>query len=152
MNTTGVIVTVIALLVASVFALWWRARSGRVTSVTGGDSSPQVNRLADLAEGRITLIQFSAEVCSQCAATRRLLTKVSGQYDEVSHVEVDVTQELDAVRELDIRRTPTTFVVTGDGAIAFRVSGVPREDELTAAITGLLSTERDAHAAVSEVE
>ncbi len=43
----------------------------------------------------------------------------------VSQVEVSVEEHLDAVRELDIRRTPTMLIVDSGGRIARRASGLP---------------------------
>lgn len=152
MNTTGLIVTVAVLVAASGFALWWNGRSGRVRTVDDSSSARPIERLAELAQGPVTLVQFSAEVCSQCAATRRLLTKMTDAQPGVTHVELDVADELEAVRELDVRRTPTTFVVDGSGSIVYRVSGVPRQVELAAAIDGLLSDGRAVPATAAEIE
>jgi hypothetical protein len=52
----------------------------------------------------------------------------------VRHVEVDAESHLDVVRELDIRRTPTTLVVDRTGRIVSRASGQPRKADVIAAI------------------
>ena len=52
----------------------------------------------------------------------------------VSHVEVDAAQRLDLVRLLDVRRTPTVFVLGPDGQVTRRGSGLMRKDEVLAAL------------------
>ena len=54
--------------------------------------------------------------------------------DGVTHVELDVADRVDLVRALDVRRTPTTFLLGPDGRIASRASGPPRKDEVLAAL------------------
>ena len=49
-------------------------------------------------------------------------------------VHVDAEEHLDAVRQLDVRRTPTLFYVGRDGALVGRSSGAPRPDDLTALV------------------
>jgi hypothetical protein len=43
--------------------------------------------------------------------------------DGVAHVEVDAEANLELVRRLDIRRTPTVLVLGPDGEIVRRASG-----------------------------
>ena len=50
----------------------------------------------------------------------------------VTHVEIDAEARMDLVRSLDIRRTPTVFVLGPDGRIANRASGQPRKADVIA--------------------
>jgi hypothetical protein len=52
----------------------------------------------------------------------------------VVHLEVDAEANLDLVRRLDVRRTPTTLVLDGEGREIRRAAGVPRNDEVLAAL------------------
>jgi hypothetical protein len=52
----------------------------------------------------------------------------------VAHVEIDVADRLDLVRLLDVRRTPTVFVLGPQGQVTRRASGLPRRDEVLAAV------------------
>jgi hypothetical protein len=52
----------------------------------------------------------------------------------VAHVEVDAESRLDLVRRLDVRKTPTVFVLGPDGQVARRAMGQPRRAEVIAAL------------------
>jgi hypothetical protein len=66
-----------------------------------------------------------------------VLADVAGLVDGVTHLEVDAESHLDAVRALDIWRTPTTLVVAGD-RIVQRASGVPAKAQVLTAVAPLL--------------
>jgi thiol-disulfide isomerase/thioredoxin len=83
---------------------------------------------------RATLLQFSSAFCAPCRATRRVLAEVAGMTDGVAHLEIDAESHLDLVRRLDVRRTPTVFVLGPDGSIAHRASGQPRKADVIAAL------------------
>jgi len=83
---------------------------------------------------RATLLQFSSAFCAPCRATRRVLAEVAGMTEGVAHVEIDAESRLDLVRQLDVRKTPTVFVLGPDGQIARRASGQPRKADVIAAI------------------
>jgi len=100
---------------------------------------PSAQRLteADLGQPlgeRATLLQFSSAFCAPCRATRQLLADVAGRSDGVAHVEIDVAGRMDLARQLDIRRTPTVFVLGPRGQIAGRASGLPRRSEVVDAL------------------
>jgi thiol-disulfide isomerase/thioredoxin len=83
---------------------------------------------------RATLVQFSSAFCAPCRATRRILADVAGITDGVSHIEIDAESRLDLVRQLNVLRTPTVFVLAEDGRIVRRASGQPRKPDVIAAI------------------
>jgi thiol-disulfide isomerase/thioredoxin len=83
---------------------------------------------------RATLVQFSSAFCAPCRATRRVLAEVAGMTDGVAHLEIDAESHLELVRRLDVRRTPTVFVLGPDGRIAHRASGQPRKADVIAAL------------------
>ena len=83
---------------------------------------------------KATLVQFSTAFCAPCRATRRILADVAGMATGVTHVEIDAESRLDLVRSLDVRRTPTVFVLGPDGRIAKRASGQPRKADVIAAL------------------
>ena len=56
--------------------------------------------------------------------------------------EVDAERQLNAVRALDVWRTPTVLLVDGTGSVLRRAAGVPARDELTAALRPLLAQGR----------
>jgi thiol-disulfide isomerase/thioredoxin len=83
---------------------------------------------------RATLLQFSSAFCAPCRATRRILGEVAGMTEGVAHIEIDAESRLDLVRELNVLRTPTVLVLSGDGRIVRRASGQPRKPDVIAAI------------------
>jgi thiol-disulfide isomerase/thioredoxin len=138
----GGIVAVAALVLAAAGGAVWRWRDGRLKgarqrSLTAADLGQPLGPKA-------TLLQFSSGFCAPCHAARMLLTDLAGRTEGVSHVEIDVADRLDLVRLLDVRRTPTVFVLGPGGQITRRASGVPRRDEVAAAVA-LAAGEPAAH-------
>jgi thiol-disulfide isomerase/thioredoxin len=153
----GLIAIVCALVVATAYGLFWQQRNGRVSRVGGSaekaamtaapiatDVSAVKNSALTQADigavlgSRATLVQFSSAFCAPCRATRRILTDVAGMVDGVAHVEIDAESRLDLVRRLDVRRTPTTFVLGPDGRVTHRASGQPRKADVIAALGAVL--------------
>jgi thiol-disulfide isomerase/thioredoxin len=127
-----VIVLGAVLVLGTAAGLAWRRRDGRMRE------SP-VGRLtsADLGQplgARATLLQFSSAFCAPCRATRQLLSDVAGRTEGVAHVEIDVAARMDLARRLDIRRTPTVFVLGPGGQVARRASGLPRRADVIDAL------------------
>ena len=130
--TAGAIVAVAVLALALAGGSVWRRRDGRLK-----EARQQMLTVTDVGQplgARATLLQFSSPACAPCRATRQLLADVAARTDGVAHVELDVADRLDLVRRLDIRRTPTVFVLGPQGQIARRASGLPRRDDLLAAV------------------
>jgi thiol-disulfide isomerase/thioredoxin len=142
----GLAASAAALLAATLAGLTWRARNGRIrvqhayaaapaassahadaTAITARDLGAELGSTA-------TLVQFSTAFCAPCRATRQILSDVAGMVDGVRHVEIDAESRLDLVRRLDIRRTPTTFVLGPQGQITHRASGQPRKADVIAAL------------------
>jgi thiol-disulfide isomerase/thioredoxin len=157
---TGLVVAVAALAVAAVFGAWWRARNGKIRTVAtearaAGGPAPEsaaVPALELASEGgeltsadlgaplgqRATLVQFSTAFCAPCRATKRVLGEVANMVDGVSHIEIDAESRLDLVRRLDVRRTPTTFVLGPEGHVTHRASGQPRKADVIAALGAVI--------------
>ena len=127
---------------ATVGALIVRRRGGRLTGSGLGGSRRPITRPrpltgADLGQplgSRATLLQFSSSFCAPCRAAKQLLADVAARDDGVAHVEINVADRMDLVRLLDVRRTPTVFVLGPQGQITRRASGLPRRDEVVAAV------------------
>jgi thiol-disulfide isomerase/thioredoxin len=148
--TTGVCVVLGALALATALGLgkrWYdgRFRATGVPAATGSSPSagstddsgvrltPDELGAAELGE-RATLVQFSSAFCQPCVATRRILADVADLVPGVTHVEIDAESNLDLVRRLDVRRTPTTLVLDARGRVATRASGQPRKEQVVAAL------------------
>jgi thiol-disulfide isomerase/thioredoxin len=128
----GVIVVAAVLVLATAAALALRWRDGRLK---GTRQQPlTVAELGRPLGTRATLLQFSSSFCAPCREARQLLADVAARAAGVAHVEIDVADRLDLVRLLDVRRTPTVFVLGPEGQITRRASGLPRRDEVLAAV------------------
>jgi thiol-disulfide isomerase/thioredoxin len=155
----GLIAIVCALVMATAFGLFWQYRNGRIRQVSGAGAdegsamtampaAPDVSASnegaltqADIGAelgSRATLVQFSSAFCAPCRATKRILADVAVMVDGVAHVEIDAESRLDLVRRLDVRRTPTTFVLGPDGRVTHRASGQPRKADVIAALGAVL--------------
>ena len=120
------------LVLATVTAFALRRRDGRLKG-----TREQTLTMAELGQPlgtRATLLQFSSSFCAPCRAARQLLADVATRDAGVAHVEIDVADRLDLVRRLDVRRTPTVFVLGPQGQITRRASGLPRRDDVLAAV------------------
>jgi thiol-disulfide isomerase/thioredoxin len=81
-----------------------------------------------------TMVQFSSAFCSPCRATRTLLTDIAAKVPGVIAVDIDAEENLQLVRDLDIMRTPTVLILDGSGAVTTRASGLPRREQVMAAL------------------
>jgi thiol-disulfide isomerase/thioredoxin len=128
----GAIVVAAVLVVATVAAFALRRRDGRLK-----EARQQPLTVAELGQpfgARATLLQFSSSFCAPCRAARQLLAEVAARDNGIAHVEVDVADRLDLVRLLDVRRTPTVFVLGPQGHITRRASGLPSREDVLAAV------------------
>ena len=157
---TGLVVLLVAIVAAAAFGVYRKRTDGRLNVVAATPvpsesapvapdhglhlrhhvkpeslSSDQIG--AELGE-QATLVQFSSAFCQPCRATRQVLEQITDMVPGVTHVEIDAESHLDLVRALDIRRTPTVFVLRSDGTIARRAAGVPRKADVIAAIGELV--------------
>lgn len=139
----------VAVVSTVVLGVWWSRSNGRfrTTPASQGDTAAAASGQvlddrevlapsdigADLGR-RLTLVQFSSAFCSPCRATRTLLADVTADRPDVAHVEVDAESNLDLVRRLDIRRTPTVVVLDADGTVVGRASGLPRREQVEAVV------------------
>ncbi|GHA35259.1 thiol reductase thioredoxin [Streptomyces tauricus] len=138
---TGLAVCVAVLVVASAYGVLNRRRSGRVR-VRGRDGGKRLGA-AELGEDlgeRATLVQFSSAFCAPCRATRRVLGEVAELVPGVRHVEIDAESRLGLVRELEILKTPTVFVLDAEGRIVRRATGQPRKADVIAALGEAVGT------------
>jgi thiol-disulfide isomerase/thioredoxin len=86
---------------------------------------------------RVTLVQFSSAFCTPCRATRALLTDITADLSDVKHVDIDAEKNLELVRRLDIRSTPTTLVLDKSGVEVGRAVGAPKRAEVLATLSAI---------------
>jgi thiol-disulfide isomerase/thioredoxin len=126
----------IVLVLASGFGFWHNRSRGKVVvkSDKGLISSEMIG--ADLGS-RVTLLQFSTVFCGPCRATRLLIQDVTANMSDVAHVEVDAEANLELVRKLDIRSTPTTLFLDSRGHEIGRAMGAPKREQVLQAIAAI---------------
>jgi thiol-disulfide isomerase/thioredoxin len=134
----GLIACLAVLAGATAFGVAWRRRNGRLAapSPAAAGGGPQLGpaELGQPLGPRATLLQFSSEFCAPCRATRQILADVASGAEGVRHVEVDAGERMDLVRLLDVRRTPTVFVLGPDGRVARRGSGLMNKADVLQAL------------------
>lgn len=152
---TGLIVVASVLVAAGVGGIALRRRDGNFRPVAGepvgagaGEegpvgaeavADPLLASLGFVAGTPVTLVQFSSAFCAPCRVTRVLCADVAATVPGVRHVEVDAESHLEAVRALNILRTPTVLLVDAAGRIRRRASGAPTRAQLLAAVAAVLA-------------
>ena len=124
---------------ATAYGLWYRRSRGKVKSNSSRSSSIAISSQdigTDLGS-RVTLVQFSSAFCTPCRATRALLTDITADLSDVKHVDIDAEKNLDLVRRLDIRSTPTTLVLDKSGNEVGRAVGAPKRAEVLATLSAI---------------
>lgn len=147
-----VIILLAVVAATGLLSAWWKARDGRVR-VTAPALSPDAPgptpdhphqpwsgmpvEAADLAAAvnsptPLTLVEFTAPDCRPCVAAKAVLTEAITDRDDVTFTTLDVAEALDLARAHRVMRAPTTLLISDEGHLLGRVSGVPRPDELSA--------------------
>lgn len=119
--------------VSTALGLYWRASVGRARRIKSGEQV-DLEKLGAVKAGaavvkfgkKATLLQFSSEVCSQCAQTARFFGQLEKQREGLLHIEVDVTHRMDLAAHFHVLQTPTTLVLDPSGKVRARIGGTPR--------------------------
>ncbi len=131
-----------SLALATAIGVLVRLRDGRFRVAPDPSSHP----LGTFATGRAaTFVQFSSHTCSVCPRSLAVLTAVAAERDGVEVVEVCAEDAMDLVRLLDVRRSPTVFLLDADGAVHARTSGAMNAELAGVAVDELI--ERSTHVA-----
>ena len=86
---------------------------------------------------RLTILQFSTTFCSECRTAKASVKDVVKDSMDITYVEVDAESNLDLVRRVDIRSTPTTIFLDSKGFEIARAKGAPKRDQLIKAIIAI---------------
>ena len=86
---------------------------------------------------RLTILQFSTTFCSECRTAKAIVKDVVKGYKDIIYVEVDAESNLDLIRRVDIRSTPTTIFLDSKGFEVARAKGAPKRDQLIKAIKAI---------------
>lgn len=127
----------VVLIVVCVAFGWWRLhRDGKAVKLAN-QMQLSAAEIGQTIDQDVTLLQFSSAFCAPCRTTRAILERTAQSVPGVSHIDIDAELNLELVRKLDIRRTPTTLLLDRSGTVRNRVVGVPQSDQLLAAIAAV---------------
>jgi thioredoxin-like negative regulator of GroEL len=132
---TGLWLALLVMALAAVFGFVWQARQGRLR--VAPELEPvlpeQVLRHLD-ADAAVTLLQLTTPICTRCAQAHAVLAELAAAARGARHTELDLAQHPELADLLGVRSTPTTLAVARSGRELFRVTGVPRREELLSAL------------------
>ena len=127
----------IVLTLASAYGFWYQRSRGTVKVKSSTKTAITPSDIGTALGTRVTLVQFSSAFCTPCRATRALLTDITADLDDVKHIDIDAEKNLDLVRRLDIRSTPTTLVIDKSGGEVGRAVGAPKRAEVLATLSAI---------------
>ena len=129
----------LVLIASTAYGIWYQRTRGRVVVKDRKDKAGQITARMIGAElgPRVTVVQFSSAFCTPCRATRALISDVTAGMADVKYVEIDAEEQLELVRTLDIRSTPTTLFVDRNGHEVGRAMGAPKRAQVLTAIDAI---------------
>ena len=122
---------------ATAYGLWYQKSRGKIQAKAVSGHGLTAAVIGGDLGSRATLVQFSSAFCTPCRATRTLLENVVTDLRDVRHVEIDAETNLELVRKLDIRSTPTTLILNSLGIEVGRAIGAPKRDQVLAALAAI---------------
>ena len=129
---------VIVLALGIAFGVWYTRSRGEFRKKKTVDG-PKLDAAIIGAElgARVTMVQFSSAFCSPCRATKALLEDMVKSMPDVRYAHIDAESNLELVRKLDIRSTPTTLFLNGDGIEVGRAMGTPKRSQVLDAVNAI---------------
>ena len=119
----------------SVIGLTLRAKKGVIKK--GSKLKISEGEFGGKYGSRLTILQFSTTFCSECRTAKSIAKDVVKDFKDITYVEVDAESNLDLVRRVDIRSTPTTIFLNNNGFEIARAKGAPKRDQLIKAIKAI---------------
>lgn len=136
MNSLTPLVVVLALAIA--FGVWYTRTRGefrKKKTVNGPKLDASV--IGVELGAAVTMVQFSSAFCSPCRATKALLEDMVKTMPDVRYAHIDAEANLELVRKLDVRSTPTTLFLNSDGVEVGRAMGTPKRSQVLAAVNAI---------------
>ena len=135
MNTANSLLLCVFILALTVFGVIRKLNRGRLVK-------KKRLKLSEIELGsaygpRATIVQFSTTFCSECRSAKAIVKGVVKELPDISYIELDAESNLDLVRRVDIRSTPTTIFLDKNGYEIARAKGAPKRDQLIKAIQAL---------------
>jgi thiol-disulfide isomerase/thioredoxin len=131
----SLLLLVFVLISASGIGIYYQRRNGVIKRKKRLRLSP-----TELGSGygdRATIVQFSTTFCSSCRAAKGLIKDVVKDQSDIAYLEIDAESNLDLVRMVDIKSTPTTLFLDKDGFEIARATGAPKRDQLIKVVASL---------------
>ena len=126
---------VFVLISASGIGIYYQRRAGVIKRKKRLRLSP--TELGSDYGDRATIVQFSTTFCSSCRAAKGLIKDVVKDQSDIKYLEIDAESNLELVRKVDIKSTPTTLFLDRDGFEIARATGAPKRDQLIKVISAL---------------
>jgi thiol-disulfide isomerase/thioredoxin len=126
------------LVLSTLLGFYWRASVGRAKRIKSGKQvdlarlgATKNNQPVTKFGKKATLLQFSSEVCSQCAQTARYFGQLESVKKDLLHIDVDVTHRMDLAAHFNVLQTPTTLILDANGIVKARIGGTPRPNVIS---------------------
>ena len=125
----------ILLLIATAIGLYYRKTTGLIKRKKRLQLLP--SEFGGAYGDRATIVQFSTTFCSACRAAKALIKDVVKDQSDIAYLEIDAESNLDLVRKVDIKSTPTTLFLDKAGFEIARATGAPKRDQLIKVVASL---------------
>ncbi len=141
---TPIVILLVVLALATIVGLLLRRRAGRIRAAAASLAPQERTGLlagVGVADGRPTVLHFSADWCGPCAAVRRVVGQAVAELADTANppteVELDIDRNPTLAKELGVLSLPTTFIFDAAAVERFRISGVPTLPDLRSALSPL---------------
>ncbi len=132
---SNLVLLFLILLSTLIFGLLYLRRKGEIKENLGLQIFE--SELGNKYGKRATVVQFSTTFCSECRAAKALISDVVSTQNEIAYIEIDAESNLELVRKVEIRSTPTTLFLDKAGFEIARATGAPKRDQLIKVIASL---------------
>ena len=123
------------LVLTSLFGIYYRSKNGVIRKKRRLHISSA--EFAGSYGSRATILQFSTTFCTQCRAAKSLIADVIKNQSDISYIEIDAESNLELVRRVGIKSTPTTLFLDKGGFEIARATGAPKRDQLIKVLSAL---------------
>jgi len=131
----SLLLLVFVLISASGIGIYYQRRAGVIKRKKRLRLSPA--ELGSDYGDRATIVQFSTTFCSSCRAAKALIKDVVKDQSDIKYLEIDAESNLELVRRVDIKSTPTTLFLDRAGFEIARTTGAPKRDQLIKVVASL---------------
>jgi thiol-disulfide isomerase/thioredoxin len=135
MNMSNSVYLFLILAVSLIIGIIWRINLGKVkskvrSSILESELGVELGKLG-------TVVVFTTTFCSECRATKAIVKDVVKNFKGITYIEVDAESNLNLVRRIDIRSTPTTIFLDRKGFEIARAKGAPKRDQIIKVIEAI---------------